>query len=121
VLGVKHTTIQRDLAQDVPESGTKRTTGSDETEARRAAVAAAAAAEGVTLAPTGKYRIIYADPPWDDGFFSYARISLSRRFDGGPLVSTLILPAENRRSIAWARPLRLAPPTSGMPSNTAGA
>jgi hypothetical protein len=42
-------------------------TGSAETKQRRADVAAAAAASGVTDAPEEKYRIIYADPPWDYG------------------------------------------------------
>jgi hypothetical protein len=42
-------------------------TGSKATKQRRTEVAEAAAAEGVTDAPTEQYRIIYADPPWDYG------------------------------------------------------
>lgn len=67
LLGVKHTTIQRDVAHYVPESGPQSATGSAATKAHRAAVAVHAAAEGVTPAPIDKYRIIYADPPWDYG------------------------------------------------------
>ena len=42
-------------------------TGSAATIEHRAKVAAAAKAAGVTDAPTDKYRILYADPPWDYG------------------------------------------------------
>jgi N6-adenosine-specific RNA methylase IME4 len=42
-------------------------TGGAKTKRHRADVAQAAAAEGVTEAPSGTYRILYADPPWDYG------------------------------------------------------
>jgi hypothetical protein len=63
VLGVDHKTIQRDLAPDAPESGALRATRGDETLAGRAAIAEGAAAAGITALPTGKYRVVYADPP----------------------------------------------------------
>lgn len=55
--------------QDRTEDVQDRTaaTGSEETKQHREDVAEAAAAEGITAAPTKKYRIIYADPPWDYG------------------------------------------------------
>jgi hypothetical protein len=51
-------------------SAEKRTnvrTGSAATKARRANASITSASEGVTDAPSEKYRIIYADPPWDYG------------------------------------------------------
>lgn len=42
-------------------------TGSAATKAKRAAVAAKTSSKGVTKASGKKYRIIYADPPWDYG------------------------------------------------------
>jgi len=71
ITGWSYKTIQRDLEQtNVPKVGTDvqpkpSKTGSKATKQRRADVAEAAAAEGVTDAPEDKYRIIYADPPWD--------------------------------------------------------
>lgn len=66
VLGVGLGTVQRDLNQGGSKNDPKRVTGtSPATKERRGAVAASAAAEGVTSAPVGKYRVIYADPPWD--------------------------------------------------------
>ena len=74
---VDHKTIQKDLARISPESGDKvatvpvpaAKTNSAKTQARRAGVVEAATAQGVTEAPIEqiKYRIIYADPPWDYG------------------------------------------------------
>jgi N6-adenosine-specific RNA methylase IME4 len=61
-------TVRRELAelecQVAPERVPNGTRGR---EAARAEIAAAAAAEGTTPAPEGKYRIIYADPPWSYG------------------------------------------------------
>jgi N6-adenosine-specific RNA methylase IME4 len=78
--GWKQRTIEKDLAeikaadrksavQGPQKGGPGRPplTGGAATEARRQDVAEAAEAEGVTPAPTKKYRIIYADPPWDYG------------------------------------------------------
>jgi predicted transcriptional regulator len=42
VLGVTHATIRRDVEQNVPKSGTKSSTGSAATKARRAGIAAKA-------------------------------------------------------------------------------
>lgn len=67
MLGVKHTTIQRDVARNVPKGGTKSATGSAITKARRAAASTRSSSGGVTPAPQEKYRILYADPPWDYG------------------------------------------------------
>jgi N6-adenosine-specific RNA methylase IME4/transposase-like protein len=69
-LGISQSQLRRDLGKDAPkgsESAPKRGTGSPETLARREAIAEAASAEGITSAPTEKYRIIYADPPWHYG------------------------------------------------------
>jgi predicted XRE-type DNA-binding protein len=67
VLGVNQATISRDVMQNASGSDAKSATGSAATRARRVMVAARASAKGVTPEPTGKYRIIYADPPWDYG------------------------------------------------------
>jgi N6-adenosine-specific RNA methylase IME4 len=67
VLGVNHKTIQNDVANKSPKNGDKVATGSAATKAHRAATTARAASGGVTPAPSEKYRIIYADPPWDYG------------------------------------------------------
>lgn len=70
VTGWSHETIAADLRQK-SDSARQRSdsakTGSEETEQRRAEVAEAAAAEGVTEEPAEKYRILYAGPPWDYG------------------------------------------------------
>lgn len=82
LLGVSQMTIMRDVKQNVSKSETKSDTdspdtkagktsksktGKPETKARREEIAAEAASQGVTPAPIEKYRIIYADPPWDYG------------------------------------------------------
>jgi N6-adenosine-specific RNA methylase IME4 len=68
LLGVSHQTIMRDVVHDGPKSGPKGTTvNSPATKAKRATAAAKASAKGITVVPTEKYRIIYADPPWDYG------------------------------------------------------
>jgi len=67
VLGVSHSTVRADLADNLPQSGRKSSTGSAATKANRAKVSARASGKGVTAAPTDKYRVIYADPPWDYG------------------------------------------------------
>jgi hypothetical protein len=48
VLGVHHSTVQADLADNAPKSGGKSATGSAETKARRAETAAKTSAKGVT-------------------------------------------------------------------------
>lgn len=61
-LGVTHTTIRRDLEQNVPESGTQSSTFDrikQKQQARREREAALA-----LRTPEGKYGVIYADPPW---------------------------------------------------------
>jgi predicted transcriptional regulator len=65
LLGVGEATIRRDVRQSGAENAPKRRTGSAATKAHRAETAAAAKAGGATPAPTSKYRIVYADPPWD--------------------------------------------------------
>jgi len=72
VTGWHYATISRDLAvADATESVANATPGKPSKtggrKASRAAVADAAAAEGVTDEPEGKYRIVYADPPWSYG------------------------------------------------------
>jgi N6-adenosine-specific RNA methylase IME4 len=69
MLGVDQSTVRADLGlRDNPsKSEGKSLTGSAKTKAKRAAVAENASSKGVTPAPTDKYRIIYADPPWDYG------------------------------------------------------
>jgi hypothetical protein len=47
-LGVSHMTAQRDMAQNVPESGTQCAAGSEATKTRQANIAAVAAAGGIT-------------------------------------------------------------------------
>jgi N6-adenosine-specific RNA methylase IME4 len=67
LLGVSEWTIRSDVRGNLAESARKPRTGSAATKRHRARVARIAAAKGVTDAPTNKYRIIYADPPWDYG------------------------------------------------------
>lgn len=85
LLGVHHSTVGADLAENPPDAGGKSQdnskgrggksatgskaakTGSAATKAHRAKTAATARAGGVTEAPADKYRIVYADPPWDYG------------------------------------------------------
>jgi N6-adenosine-specific RNA methylase IME4 len=70
--GWGHSTVANDL-KEMSKNGQKSSkngqakTGSAATKAHRAAIAKAKAAEGVTDAPTEKYRIVYADPAWDYG------------------------------------------------------
>jgi N6-adenosine-specific RNA methylase IME4 len=71
ILGVDHSTIVRDLEKtrgaNAPESGAnapEEATARGAKAKRAAEAAAVAEAQGVTPAPTEKYRIIYADPPW---------------------------------------------------------
>src|SRR5262249_21823863 len=67
-LGVDQKTISNDLRKNSSKSEKVRT-GSAKTKERRAKVVEAATAKGVTEAPVEqvKYRIVYADPPWDYG------------------------------------------------------
>lgn len=73
ITGWNFNTVARDLrvSNDTKtvsnDTATPSATGSAATKQRRAEVAATAAAGGVTDAPTQKYRIVYADPPWDYG------------------------------------------------------
>jgi N6-adenosine-specific RNA methylase IME4 len=67
VLGVHLKTVQRDLAHNASESDAISVTGSTKTIAHRTQIASAAIASGVTINPSDKYRIIYADPPWSYG------------------------------------------------------
>src|SRR6516164_7976668 len=55
------------------------------------------------------------------GLVPSVRIIRDLRLEADPVVSTLMRRAASRRSIAAANALRLSPPASGMPSNTAGA
>jgi hypothetical protein len=58
------------VRDDLAENARKPRTGSAATKAHRAATAKKAAGKGVTPVPTttkDKYRIVYADPPWDYG------------------------------------------------------
>ena len=65
VLGVSQWTVSNDVKGNLSKSERKPVTGSDATKAHRAKTAAAAKAGGVTDVPKKKYRIVYADPPWD--------------------------------------------------------
>ena len=69
ITGWSHQTIMRDLGPNGPKGGPNgpATTGGDAKKQHRAEVAAAAAKEGVTPAPTEKYRIVYGDPPYKYG------------------------------------------------------
>lgn len=67
LLGVNEKTIRNDVRNNSAESAENVRTGSAATLARRTATAAGASAGGVTPAPTEKYRIVYADPPWSYG------------------------------------------------------
>jgi N6-adenosine-specific RNA methylase IME4 len=70
ILGVDHKTIQNDLANKSPKSGEKVATA---VKAKRAKIAAGSAAKGIAaITPGEKYRIIYADPPWDYGSHAQA-------------------------------------------------
>ncbi len=62
VLGVHHSTVQADMAENPPKSGGKSATktGAVAVKQRRAQVAAVASSAGVTPLPTEKYRIVYA-------------------------------------------------------------
>jgi hypothetical protein len=68
--GWDHSTIVKDFAgEKSPKGGEKSpgpaTTGGREEE--RGEIAAAAQQHGTTDPPVGKYRIVYADPPWSYG------------------------------------------------------
>src|SRR5262252_9697461 len=68
--GWDHSTIAKDLIVEKSTKAVEKSTRHSLTGGRnalRAAIAAAAAEEGVTEEPTNKYRIIYADPPWSYG------------------------------------------------------
>jgi N6-adenosine-specific RNA methylase IME4 len=70
MLGVSAMTISRDVKHNVTENVTK---GGSATKAKRAEIAAGSAAKGVAIIAAGKkYRIIYADPPWDYGSHAQA-------------------------------------------------
>jgi len=58
-LGVTHTQVRRDLAQDVPEDGTKRSTKAERRAQRELDLASAQ-----TALPTQRYGVIVADPEW---------------------------------------------------------
>ena len=68
ITGWSHQTIMRDLGPgpNGPKGGANGP-ASEAKKEHRAQVAAAAAKEGTTPAPTEKYRIVYADPPWKYG------------------------------------------------------
>jgi N6-adenosine-specific RNA methylase IME4 len=59
--------VSPDTKNVSPDTTKPSKTGSAKTVQHRADVAASAAAEGVTEAPTKRYRILYADPPWQYG------------------------------------------------------
>src|SRR5262245_46058490 len=70
--GWSFNTIARDLrvsndTETVSNATADSTTSRASKDARAAAVAETAAREGATPAPTDKYRIVYADPPWSYG------------------------------------------------------
>ena len=68
--GWDHTTVSKELAVEKSPKGVEkspRQSGTGGRKKSRAEIAAAAAEEGVTDAPTEKYRIVYADPPWSYG------------------------------------------------------
>ncbi|SRR6266851_421332 len=66
VLGVDQKTISNDVRNNSSKGEEKVRTGNTAAKMHRAATASAKATEGgVTEEPTDKYRIIYADPPWD--------------------------------------------------------
>ncbi|HEV8466064.1 MAG TPA: MT-A70 family methyltransferase [Pseudolabrys sp.] len=72
ITGWGHETIARDLrGSNEPKTVSNETASKPSATggraANRAAVAERASAEGVTAAPSDKYRVIYADPPWDYG------------------------------------------------------
>ena len=70
ITGWNHNTIARDLrvSKDTKTvSNDTSKTGSADTIAHREAIAAQASLFGATEAPSDKYRIIYADPPWSYG------------------------------------------------------
>lgn len=76
ITGWDHSTIANDIrsirgveksTKTVEKSTASSTTGSFETKARRAEIAAAAEENGTTPEPAYKYRIVYADPPWSYG------------------------------------------------------
>jgi len=67
LLGVDKRTIGRDVGHNAPKCGAKSVTNSTATRARRALVRERACSGGVTAAPRKKYRVVYADPPWDYG------------------------------------------------------
>jgi hypothetical protein len=70
LLGVSVGTINSDVQKlNGKRSETERATNKPATKSRRASIAAAKSAKGVSQ-PDGKYRIIYADPPWDYGAHS---------------------------------------------------
>jgi hypothetical protein len=64
-VGTISNAVFKDNTESVQKLNTK--TGSAATKAKRARIAASAAAGGVTVEPSDKYRIVYADPPWDYG------------------------------------------------------
>jgi hypothetical protein len=67
ITGWSQTTVVADLGErNRSESERKRSTTGGR-KAARAAIAAAAQEHGTTEPPDGKYRIIYADPPWKYG------------------------------------------------------
>jgi hypothetical protein len=65
ILGCSQQLISQELAtRNLSKSDKKLVTGSAATKKRRAAIAAKAAAKGITELPSEKYRVVYADPPW---------------------------------------------------------
>jgi N6-adenosine-specific RNA methylase IME4 len=95
VLGVTHTQVRRDLAQDVPQSGTKRST-----KAERRAERELELADKQTALPAKRYGVIVADPEWR--FEPYSReTGMDRAADNHyPTSATEAIAARNVPSIA---------------------
>jgi N6-adenosine-specific RNA methylase IME4 len=95
VLGVKHTTIQRDLAHNVPATGTQRASKAE----RRAQRELELAVKQVAL-PNKRYGVIVADPEWR--FEPYSReTGMDRAADNHyPTSATQIIAQRDVPSIA---------------------
>jgi len=64
ILQVPRSTLQYWLDENGPDNGRNSSTHGPDKIAKWDSVAAGAAAAGATAAPSDKYRIVYADPPW---------------------------------------------------------
>ena len=75
----------------------KSRTGSAKVKAHRTATSAKAASGGVTPEPTDKYRILYADPPWDYGAHAQPDYQTEQRdhYAVMPLEDICALPVED--------------------------